>query len=117
MVTGGVVVSPAAEVEWPENMNNSEIREQVAGVSVRPSAASRRRGVGGCRVTVTGGRSRDRKNDLLVIRDNGNSFKIIPSEERDDFTTVIEKEEWKKTRQDMERHLSKLRDFSVSNWF
>ncbi|KAK6792125.1 hypothetical protein RDI58_011206 [Solanum bulbocastanum] len=68
-------------------------------------------------VTVPGGKSRDRKNDLLVIRDNGNSFKIIPSEERDDFTTVIEKEEWKKTRQDMERHLSKLRDFSVSNWF
>ncbi|KAK4340986.1 hypothetical protein RND71_039487 [Anisodus tanguticus] len=68
-------------------------------------------------VTVPGGRSRDRKNDLLVIRDNGNSFKIIPSEERDDFTTVIEKEEWKKSRQDMERHLSKLRDFSVSNWF
>ncbi|XP_060198310.1 PLASTID TRANSCRIPTIONALLY ACTIVE protein 6, chloroplastic [Lycium barbarum] len=68
-------------------------------------------------VTVPGGRSRDRKNDLLVIRDNGNSFKIIPSEERDDFTTVIEKEEWNKSRQDMERHLSKLRDFSVSNWF
>ncbi|XP_009611144.1 PLASTID TRANSCRIPTIONALLY ACTIVE protein 6, chloroplastic-like [Nicotiana tabacum] len=68
-------------------------------------------------VTVPGGRNRDRKNDLLVIRDNGNSFKIIPSEERDDPTTVIEKEEWKKSRQDMERHLRKLRDFSVSNWF
>ncbi|XP_009793143.1 PLASTID TRANSCRIPTIONALLY ACTIVE protein 6, chloroplastic [Nicotiana sylvestris] len=68
-------------------------------------------------VTVPGGRNRDRKNDLLVIRDNGTSFKIIPSEERDDPTTVIEKEEWKKSRQDMERHLRKLRDFSVSNWF
>lgn len=68
-------------------------------------------------VTVPEGRNRDRKNDLLVIRDNGNSFKIIPSSERDDPTTVIEKEEWDKTRQDMERHLRKLRDFSVSNWF
>ncbi|KAH1096812.1 hypothetical protein J1N35_013733 [Gossypium stocksii] len=68
-------------------------------------------------VTVPGGRNRDRKNDLLVIRDNGNSFKIIHSSERDDPTTVIEREEWDKTRQDMERHLRKLRDFSISNWF
>ncbi|KAG9145187.1 hypothetical protein Leryth_008988 [Lithospermum erythrorhizon] len=68
-------------------------------------------------VTVPEGRKRDRRNDLLVVRDNGTSFKIIPSGERDDPTTVIEKEEWGKTRQDMERHLSKLRDFSVSNWF
>ncbi|XP_020548254.1 uncharacterized protein LOC105159444 isoform X2 [Sesamum indicum] len=69
------------------------------------------------KVTVPGGSERDRKNDLLIVRDNGNSFKIIPSGERDDPTTVIEKEEWNKTRQDMEKHLRKLRDFSVSNWF
>ncbi|KAL8110319.1 PLASTID TRANSCRIPTIONALLY ACTIVE protein 6, chloroplastic isoform X2 [Apium graveolens] len=69
------------------------------------------------KVTVPEGRDRDRKEDLLVIRDNGNTFKIIPSSERDDPTTVIEKEEWDKTRKDMERHLRKLRDFSVSNWF
>ncbi|GMY06660.1 PLASTID TRANSCRIPTIONALLY ACTIVE protein 6, chloroplastic [Fagus crenata] len=68
-------------------------------------------------VTVPGGRNRDRKSDLLVIRDNGNSFKIIHESERDDPTTVIEREDWIKTRQDMERHLRKLRDFSVSNWF
>ncbi|XP_054788289.1 PLASTID TRANSCRIPTIONALLY ACTIVE protein 6, chloroplastic isoform X2 [Prosopis cineraria] len=68
-------------------------------------------------VTAPGGRNRDRKSDLLVIRDNGNSFKIIHASERDDPTTVIEREEWAKTRRDMERHLSKLRDFSVSNWF
>ncbi|KAL2503623.1 plastid transcriptionally active 6 [Abeliophyllum distichum] len=68
-------------------------------------------------VAVPGGRNRDRKNDLLVIRENGNSFKIITPGERDDPTTVIEKEEWNKTRQDMEKHLRKLRDFSVSNWF
>ncbi|XP_073036779.1 LOW QUALITY PROTEIN: PLASTID TRANSCRIPTIONALLY ACTIVE protein 6, chloroplastic [Primulina eburnea] len=68
-------------------------------------------------VTVPEGRDRDRKNDLLVVRDNGNSFKIIRSEDRDDPTTVIEKEEWSKTREDMEKHLRKLRDFSVSNWF
>ncbi|XP_034198641.1 uncharacterized protein LOC117614068 isoform X2 [Prunus dulcis] len=68
-------------------------------------------------VSVPGGRSRDRRHDLLVIRDNGNSFRIIHGSEKDDPTTVIEREEWNKTRQDMERHLSKLRDFSVSNWF
>ncbi|CAI9115510.1 OLC1v1016425C1 [Oldenlandia corymbosa var. corymbosa] len=68
-------------------------------------------------VTVPEGKNRDRKNDLLVIRDAGNSFKIIPSEERDSPSTVIEKEEWQKSREDMERHLRKLRDFSVSNWF
>ncbi|GMI89580.1 plastid transcriptionally active 6 [Hibiscus trionum] len=68
-------------------------------------------------VTVPGGKNRDRKGDLLVIRDNGNSFKIVHASERDDPTTVIEREEWDKTRQDMERHLRKLRDFSISNWF
>ncbi|CAI9778069.1 unnamed protein product [Fraxinus pennsylvanica] len=85
-------------------------------------------------VTIPGGRNRDRKNDLLVIQDNGNSFKIISSVitqntvsffffhislnlflflygERDDPTTVIEEEERNKTRR------RKLRDFSVSNWF
>ncbi|KAI3513541.1 hypothetical protein L1887_20877 [Cichorium endivia] len=68
-------------------------------------------------VTVPEGRDRDRKNDFLVIRDNATSFKIIPSEERDDPTTVVHREEWDKDRKDMERHLSKLRDFNVSNWF
>ncbi|KAE8716287.1 wound-responsive family protein [Hibiscus syriacus] len=68
-------------------------------------------------VTVPGGRNRETKGDLLVIRDNGNSFRIIHASERDDPTTVIEREEWDKTRQDMERHLRKLRDFSISNWF
>ncbi|KAL3634788.1 PLASTID TRANSCRIPTIONALLY ACTIVE protein 6, chloroplastic [Castilleja foliolosa] len=68
-------------------------------------------------VTIPGGRDRDRKNDLLVVRDKGNSFKIIPSEERDNPTTIIEKEDWDKSRADMEKHLSKLRDFNVSNWF
>ncbi|WCJ44429.1 plastid transcriptionally active 6 [Euphorbia peplus] len=68
-------------------------------------------------VTVPGGRSRDRKSDLLVIRDNGDSFKIIHSSEKDDPTTVIQREEWTKTRKDMEKHLRKLRDFDVSNWF
>ncbi|XP_021760890.1 uncharacterized protein LOC110725730 [Chenopodium quinoa] len=67
-------------------------------------------------VTVPEGRKRDRKDDLLVICDNGNSFKIIPANQRDDPTTVIEREEWTKSRQDMEKHLRKLRDFSISNW-
>ncbi|KAK6938363.1 hypothetical protein RJ641_031871 [Dillenia turbinata] len=51
-------------------------------------------------VTVPGGRNRDR-SDLV----------------KEDPTTVIEKEEWTKTRAGMERHLRKLRDFNVSNWF
>ncbi|KAI3807535.1 hypothetical protein L1987_23465 [Smallanthus sonchifolius] len=68
-------------------------------------------------VTVPEGRNRNRKNDFLVIRDNATSFKIIPSEERDDPTPVVHREEWDKGRKDMERHLSKLRDFNVSNWF
>lgn len=68
-------------------------------------------------VTVPGGRNRDRKSDLLVISDNGTSFKIIPMSEREDATSVIEREDWEKSRQDMERHLSKLKDFNYSNWF
>lgn len=68
-------------------------------------------------VTVPGGRNRDRRSDLLIIRDKGNTFKIIDKSERDDPTTIIEREEWVRTRQDMEKHLQKLRDFPVSNWF
>ncbi|XP_051149903.1 PLASTID TRANSCRIPTIONALLY ACTIVE protein 6, chloroplastic [Andrographis paniculata] len=68
-------------------------------------------------VTVPEGKDRDRKEDLLVVRDNGDSFKIISSGEQDDPTTVIEEEEWGKTRADLEKHLSKLRDFNISNWF
>lgn len=30
-------------------------------------------------MTVPGGRNRNRKSDLLVVRDNGTSFKIIPA--------------------------------------
>ncbi|KAL5075670.1 hypothetical protein RYX36_014654 [Vicia faba] len=68
-------------------------------------------------VTAPGGRTRDRKSDLLVIADKGNSFKIIHMSEKDDPTTVIERREWIQTREEMERHLRKLRDFSTSNWF
>ncbi|KAH9618718.1 hypothetical protein KSS87_002652 [Heliosperma pusillum] len=68
-------------------------------------------------VTSPGGRNRDRKSDLLVIRDNGNTFKITHASERVSAATVIAREEWTQTRQDMERHLRKLRDFSISNWF
>ncbi|XP_072955112.1 PLASTID TRANSCRIPTIONALLY ACTIVE protein 6, chloroplastic [Typha angustifolia] len=68
-------------------------------------------------VTVPGGKNRDRRNDLLIIRDGGTSFKIIDKSQREDPTTVIEREEWAKTRGEMENHLRKLRDFSVSNWF
>lgn len=69
------------------------------------------------KVLVTLPRNRDRKSDLLIVRDNGNSFKIIHTSQKEDATTVIQKEEWVKTRADMERHLRKLRDFNVSNWF
>lgn len=68
-------------------------------------------------VTAPGGRNRNRKDDLLIIRDNGNSFKIVHSSQKEDPTTVIEREEWTQSRQEMEKHLSKLRDFNVSNWF
>jgi len=37
--------------------------------------------------------------------------------EKEDPTTVIEKQEWETSRAEMERHLKKLRDFSISNWF
>ncbi|RDY00220.1 hypothetical protein CR513_16625, partial [Mucuna pruriens] len=68
-------------------------------------------------VTVPGGRTRDRRSDLLVISDRGSSFKIINASEKEDPTTVIERQEWENSRQEMERHLRKLRDFSISNWF
>ncbi|CAK8567409.1 unnamed protein product [Lathyrus sativus] len=68
-------------------------------------------------VTAPGGRTRDRKSDLLVVADKGNSFKIIHVSEKDDPTTVIQRQEWIQSREEMERHLRKLRDFDTSNWF
>ncbi|KAH0464335.1 hypothetical protein IEQ34_007121 [Dendrobium chrysotoxum] len=69
------------------------------------------------KVTLPEGKDRDRRKDLLIIRDGGTSFKIIDKSQRDDATTVIEREEWLESRRAMEKHLSKLRDFHISNWF
>ncbi|XP_006662657.1 PLASTID TRANSCRIPTIONALLY ACTIVE protein 6, chloroplastic-like [Oryza brachyantha] len=68
-------------------------------------------------VSVPEGKKRDRKNDLLLIRDGGESFRIIDKTKRDDATTVIQREEWATSRQDVEKHFRKLRDFDYSNWF
>lgn len=68
-------------------------------------------------VNVPEGKKRDRRNDLLLIRDGGESFRITDKTQRDDATTIIQREEWKKSRQDVEKHFRKLRDFDYSNWF
>ncbi|RLM69550.1 uncharacterized protein C2845_PM17G00480, partial [Panicum miliaceum] len=68
-------------------------------------------------VSVPEGKKRDRRNGLLLIRDGGESFRIIDKTKRDDATTVIQREEWAKSRQDVEKHFRKLRDFDYSNWF
>ncbi|XP_066340703.1 PLASTID TRANSCRIPTIONALLY ACTIVE protein 6, chloroplastic-like [Miscanthus floridulus] len=68
-------------------------------------------------VSVPEGKKRDRRNDLLLIRDGGESFRIIDKTKRDDAATVIQREEWAKSRQDVEKHFKKLRDFDYSNWF
>ncbi|PUZ62701.1 hypothetical protein GQ55_3G006800 [Panicum hallii var. hallii] len=68
-------------------------------------------------VSVPEGKKRDRRNDLLLIRDGGESFRIIDKTKRDDAATVIQREEWAKSRQDVEKHFRKLRDFDHSNWF
>ncbi|WVZ54873.1 hypothetical protein U9M48_005617 [Paspalum notatum var. saurae] len=41
-------------------------------------------------VSVPEGKKRDRRNDLLLIRDRGESFRIIDKTKRDNATTVIE---------------------------
>ncbi|KAF7058131.1 hypothetical protein CFC21_065258 [Triticum aestivum] len=68
-------------------------------------------------VNVPEGKKRDRRNDLLLIRDGGESFRITDKSQRDDATTIIQREEWTKSRQDVEKHFRKLRDFDYSNWF
>uniref|UniRef100_A0A453KDK3 Plastid transcriptionally active 6 n=1 Tax=Aegilops tauschii subsp. strangulata TaxID=200361 RepID=A0A453KDK3_AEGTS len=68
-------------------------------------------------VNVPEGKRRDRRNDLLLIRDGGESFRITDKSQRDDASTIIQREEWTKSRQDVEKHFRKLRDFDYSNWF
>eukprot|EP01018_Ginkgo_biloba_P026697 Gb_31724 [translate_table: standard] len=49
-------------------------------------------------VKVPGGRDRDRTNEVLIVRDNGTSFKIIPADKQDDPDTVIEVMQWERYR-------------------
>ncbi|KAG2583393.1 hypothetical protein PVAP13_6KG199700 [Panicum virgatum] len=59
---------------------------------------------------------RSPRNDLLLIRYGGESFRIIDKTKRDDATAVIQREEWPKSRQDVEKHFRKLRDLDYLNW-
>ncbi|WVZ87954.1 hypothetical protein U9M48_034527, partial [Paspalum notatum var. saurae] len=75
---------------------------------------SKSRSITRAKVSVPEGKKRDRRNDLLLIRDGGESFRIIDKTKRDDATTVIQREEWAKSRQDVEKHFRKL-NFDYSN--
>eukprot|EP00850_Spirogloea_muscicola_P012122 SM000077S21596 [mRNA] locus=s77:415548:417022:+ [translate_table: standard] len=63
------------------------------------------------------GRKRDRLDEVLVVRDDGTSFKIIPQEERKTPDDVLQEMQWDKTRETMENYLRGFRDYEKSNWF
>ncbi|CAM6102348.1 unnamed protein product [Calypogeia fissa] len=68
-------------------------------------------------VDVPGGKSRDRSLEVLIIRDQGTSFRIILEENESTPDEVIHALHWEKTRAAMETYLRGFRDYEVSNWF
>ncbi|BBN19360.1 hypothetical protein MPTK1_8g10030 [Marchantia polymorpha subsp. ruderalis] len=69
------------------------------------------------KVEVPGGKNRDRSQEVLIVRDDGNTFKIIPEEEQMTPDEVIGAMQWEKTRENMENYLRGFRDYETSNWF
>jgi hypothetical protein len=68
-------------------------------------------------VNTAGGKNRDRRNEVLIVRDRGTSFKIIPEDKREDTDTIIEVMEWERTKEKLENYLRSFRDYERSNWF
>lgn len=68
-------------------------------------------------VNTPGGKNRDRRNEVLIVRDKGTSFKIIPEDKREDPDTIIEIMEWERTKEKLENYLRSFRDYEISNWF
>lgn len=68
-------------------------------------------------VNTAGGKNRDRRNEVLIVRDRGTSFKIIPEDKREDPDTIIEVMQWERTKEKLENYLRSFRDYEKSNWF
>jgi len=69
------------------------------------------------KVEVKTGKYRNRSEETLIVRDDGTSFKLIPSELRHTPDEVIGDLQWNRTRENMENYLRGFRDYETSNWF
>lgn len=63
------------------------------------------------------GKNRDRTAETLIVRDDGNTFRLIPSELKSTPDEVIGDVQWERTRENMENYLRGFRDYEKSNWF
>eukprot|EP00270_Netrium_digitus_P008097 TRINITY_DN2399_c0_g1_i1.p1 TRINITY_DN2399_c0_g1~~TRINITY_DN2399_c0_g1_i1.p1 ORF type:complete len:325 (+),score=88.48 TRINITY_DN2399_c0_g1_i1:2-976(+) len=63
------------------------------------------------------GKPRNRRREVLVVRDDGNSFKIIPQAKRKSPDEILEELHWRRTKEAMENYLRTFRDYEQSNWF
>jgi len=69
------------------------------------------------KVEVETGKNRDRTAETLIVRDDGNTFRLIPSELKSTPDEVIGDVQWERTRENMENYLRGFRDYEKSNWF
>ncbi|KAH9547730.1 hypothetical protein CY35_11G050400 [Sphagnum magellanicum] len=69
------------------------------------------------KVEVETGKNRDRTAETLIVRDDGNTFRLIPSELKSTPDEVIGEVQWERTRENMENYLRGFRDYEKSNWF
>lgn len=69
------------------------------------------------KVEVRRGKYRDRTEETLIVRDDGTSFKIIPTEEAHTPDEVIQAQQWDTTKESMDNYLRGFRDYDKSKWF
>ncbi|KAG0606401.1 hypothetical protein M758_9G138200 [Ceratodon purpureus] len=69
------------------------------------------------KVEVRRGKYRDRDAETLIVRDDGTTFKIIPSEEVHNPDQVIQALQWDRTKENMDNYLRGFRDYEKSRWF
>lgn len=96
-----------------EHWNFSLDFEQIYVIDSKTKCISRAK----VTLCVPGGSNRDRSEDLLVVRKNGTSFRVIPVSERKTPDEVVLEMQWATTKEKMDNYLKSFRDYETSNWF
>lgn len=68
-------------------------------------------------LNVPGGVNRDRSEEVLIVRDDGTTFRVIPMSQRKSPDHIVQEKAWNRTKENLDNYLRSFRDYHVSNWF